>query len=196
MILYIIGLSIHSAMSTKHHMVLWLIWYHYHPKYTKSFTHPDLCPVCFDKDPRIMPHLTPKIFGSYYRERLALSQMQDKYRCDSLWLQLSPAEQNPKSSQKIPMSWLYVTNMVMVKVSLLCGLPFCTYCFLLFWNNSLHLFFHYSVIVVLSCDKLTFHFLLAPLGQWWQQWALNLVLQMTLQHSTEMVNKRQSCSGN
>ena len=191
MILHITELSIHSAMSTKHLMALWPIWYHYHPKQTSSFAHPDLGPVCLVKDPRMMLLWTPRIFGCYCIQRFALLQMHAKFLCDSPWLQYSPAQQNPLSSEKMPMPWLYVANIVMVYIFLLCGLPFGTYCFLLCWHNfssSLFSVFSYSCPVL--CQQLWQpHFLLAPLGQWCQQWALNLVLQMTLQDSTEMVNK-------
>jgi hypothetical protein len=155
MILHITGLSIHSAVSTKHLVALWPIWYHYHPKHTSSFAHPDLGPVCLVKYPRMMLLWTPRIFGCYCIQRFALLQMHAKFLCDSLWLQYSPAQQNPLSSEKMPMPWLYVANIVMVYIFLLCGLPFGTYCFLLCWHNfssSLFSVFSYSCPVL--CQQL------------------------------------------
>ncbi|XP_053415852.1 mas-related G-protein coupled receptor member X2 [Nycticebus coucang] len=99
------------------------------------------------------------------------------------------------SSQRMPLTRLYVTIVFTVLAFLICGLPFGIYWFLLTWKVDVFTCYLDLVLVVLSCvnssaNPIIYFFVGSSRQRWWRQQrrTLKLVLQQALQDTPEVDN--------
>ncbi|XP_054580852.1 mas-related G-protein coupled receptor member X1-like [Eptesicus fuscus] len=206
---YISGLSFLSAISTERCMsVLWPIWYRCHRP----------------------SHMSAVMCALLWALSLLLSMLEGNY-CGFLvrnihhvwcpvldfisvaWLILLFVLLSGSSlalmtrllcgSQRVPPTRLYMTVVLTVLVSLLCGLPFGIHWFLLFWlPNESNALFQLSKMVALlscvnSCANPIIYFFVGSFRQRWrkQRHTLRLVLQRALQDTPEVDEHGESLPG-
>nr|XP_019570503.1 PREDICTED: mas-related G-protein coupled receptor member X2-like [Rhinolophus sinicus] len=197
---YITSLSFLSAISTERCLsVLWPIWYRCHrPRHTSAVT----CALLWALS-LLLSILEGKycgfLFSHFYEVWCQLFNLITAGWLILLCVLLSGSSLALVSrllcgSQRVQPTRLYVTVLLTVLVFLLCGLPWGTYSFLIFWiKRDSNEFSHLVTLAVLvlscvnSCANPIIYFFVGSFRQRWKKGRKNLklVLQRALQDTPE-----------